>query len=148
MLQPVELRKLAKEGPVVASTGLERLPEVKSLLGMVCIADVDRSSVLAVMVREGSGEPDILDPTPEPPAGVNPERWRKMELGQPIADEAAVIVLGDSPGDDVLISATYPVIHDGACSMLPSVTVVCPFKPRVFRRFPGYGRGRFAERHA
>lgn len=148
MLQHVKLRELAKEGPVVASTGLERLPEVKSLLGMVGIADVDRSRVLAVMIREGSGEPDILDPTTDPPAGVNPERWRALGLGQPTVDEAAVVLLGDVPDDDVLISTTYLVLHDGMFFALPSLTVVCPFKPEVFKRFPGHGRGRFAEKHA
>lgn len=120
-------------------------PEVNSLIGLVSIEDVDRGKVEAIVTREGSEEPDFLLPTAEAPPGVNPERWREMAQVEESVDEAAIIVLGERPEEDVLISTTYLVVMGGQIHALPSLALICPFKPDVFTRFPGYGRGKYAD---
>lgn len=129
--------------------GQDPVPQVQSLLGLVGIGDVDRTRVWCVVVRNGPGEPDLLNPTAEVPKGINPERWKAMKLsGQESLNEAAVVLLGDTPEEDALISTTFAVIQEGMYGGLPSLTVVCPFKEDVFGRFPGYGRGSVATREA
>lgn len=129
----------------MASIGEDSALQVQSLLGLVGIDDVDRTRVWAVVLRDGPGEPKLLNPLAEAPKGINPERWRTMKLSEPESpDEAAIVLLGDRPEEDVLISTTYMVIQGGIYGNLPSLTIVCPFKEEVFSRFPRRGRGSFA----
>ena len=135
---------------MVSSIGFEVEPfEWTSVLGFVGLDDVDRAKVSAVVTRkQGRGEPDFLRPEREAPVGITSERWVAMEITPETSDEEAIVLLGDSPDQDLLLSTTWLVIRGGplAYALLPSLSVVCPFKPGVLDRFPpGQGRGKLAD---